>query len=347
MPDASLTHLAMLLDRSGSMQSIKAATEEGFAAFLTEQRQSPGRCTVTLAQFDQQYDEVYTDVDVHSAPALDLKPRGMTALLDSIGRLVQSTALRIAQLPEEQRPANVVVGIMTDGLENASKEYTHAAVKALVSEREEKFGWTFLYMGANQDAIEVGASIGVSADRSLTYEAENVGRAYAATSRALRDVRTAVQAGASPAEARDLHVRYSEAERRAAGPDGAGSGGDGSKARPFSEAELLDHLQAWLRTGEKAVANVGTYGGRAVLHAVVAGQPVYINADTRRAAVQDLVDSAARGPVPWHVLANGKGRLDKVTFRSDGARAPGFYCYTRDLQPAAGRLGVSDRAVRR
>ncbi|MFJ4230617.1 VWA domain-containing protein [Cellulosimicrobium cellulans] len=217
MPDQTLTHLAMLLDRSGSMQTIKQATEQGFDLFLTEQREAPGRCTVTLAQFDNEYEEVYTDLDVREVPPLDLRPRGMTALLDSIGRLVQTTALRIAQLPEDQRPGAVIVGIMTDGLENASKEYTHAAIKALVTEREEQFGWTFLYMGANQDAIEVGASIGVKRERSLTYDTANVDQAYAATSRTMANMRFAVAAGAAPAAARDQHAVYTETDRAAAG----------------------------------------------------------------------------------------------------------------------------------
>ncbi|PFG44794.1 hypothetical protein ATJ88_3531 [Isoptericola jiangsuensis] len=220
MADATLTHLVMLLDRSGSMQSIKAATQEGFDAFLTEQRDTTGRCRVTLAQFDDRYDEVYVDRDIADVPPLDLQPRGRTALLDSIGRVVHTTADRIARLPEDQRPANVVVGIMTDGHENASTEYTHAAVKALVTEREEIDGWTFLYMGANQDAIEVGASVGIPQSRSMTYSTGNVRAAYAATSRAMTDMRGAVAAGAAPAAARDLHAVYSDAERTAAaGPD--------------------------------------------------------------------------------------------------------------------------------
>jgi hypothetical protein len=361
MADQTFTHLAMLLDRSGSMQSIKEATEQGFDLFLAEQRHAPGRCTVTLAQFDDRYEEVYTDRDVAAVPPLNLKPRGMTALLDSIGRLVHSTALRIAQLPEEQRPANVIVGIMTDGLENASKEYTHAAIKALVTEREEKFGWTFLYMGANQDAIEVGASLGVAAGRSLTYEPANVGTAYAATSRALRDVRQAVLAGAAPAAARDSHAVYSAAERAAAAsgptttrPASAARpqtttrpAGDGTAQNPFDADELLAHLRSVLTSGAPTLADVGTYGGRAALFATLDGVPVFLNADTTRAALQAFVDATLRGNAHLQVIANRHGQLNKVTCSPDGAPVPGFYCYTSDLQPAAGPLGAPERRVRR
>lgn len=363
MPDNALTHLAMLLDRSGSMQAIKTATEQGFDLFLSEQREAPGRCTVTLAQFDNEYEEVYTDLDIRQVPPLDLRPRGMTALLDSIGRLVQTTALRIAQLPEEQRPGAVIVGIMTDGMENASKEFTHAAIKALVTEREETFGWTFLYMGANQDAIEVGESIGVKRERSLTYDTAHVDQAYAATSRSMAAMRGAVWAGAAPAAARDQHAGYTEAERlSAAAPSGgrraarptarsearpAGRpAGDGTKAAPFSEDELLTHLRSVVASGSPTLADVATFGGRAVVFASVRGVPVFLNADTMRAAIQELVDAAERGPVQWAVIANRKGELNKVTFRPDGARVPGFYCYTRDVQRVAGPLGASVTAAR-
>jgi len=355
MPDQTLTHLAMLLDRSGSMQSIKQATEQGFDLFLAEQREAPGRCTVTLAQFDDEYEEVYTDLDVREVPPLDLRPRGRTALLDSIGRLVQTTALRIAQLPEEQRPGAVIVGIMTDGLENASKEYTHAAIKALVTEREETFGWTFLYMGANQDAIEVGASLGVRRERSLTYDTANVDQAYAATSRTMASMRSAVAAGAAPAAARDQHAVYTEADRaaargpvparssataarRAATPAPARPAPRGTKDDPFDEQHLLAHVRSVLATGSPTLADKETYGGRAVVWATLRGVPVFLNADSSRAALQQLVDAAVAGPLPWTVIANRSGQLNKVTFRA-GERVQGFYCYTTDVQPAAGPLG--------
>jgi len=355
MPDQNLTHLAMLLDRSGSMQSIKQATEQGFDLFLAEQREAPGRCTVTLAQFDDEYEEVYTDLDVREVPPLNLRPRGRTALLDSIGRLVQTTALRIAQLPEERRPGAVIVGIMTDGLENASKEYTHAAIKALVTEREETFGWTFLYMGANQDAIEVGASLGVRRERSLTYDTANVDQAYAATSRTMASMRSAVAAGAAPAAARDQHAVYTEADRaaargpvparssapaarRAATPAPARPAPRGTKDDPFDEQHLLAHVRSVLASGSPTLADKETYGGRAVVWATLRGVPVFLNADSSRAALQQLVDAAAAGSLPWTVIANRSGQLNKVTFRA-GERVQGFYCYTTDVQPVAGPLG--------
>lgn len=198
MTRSDLTHLAFLLDRSGSMQSIKSDTEGGFAAFIEQQRGQSGACLVTLAQFDSVYEEVFHDVPVADVPPLRLEPRGSTALLDSIGRLVTETGARLAALPEGDRPATVVVAIMTDGLENASREWTHPAIKALVEQQTSTYGWQFLYMGADQDAIEVGTSMGIHADHAVTYGRANVDRVMGATSAMVASLRQAriVDAGA-------------------------------------------------------------------------------------------------------------------------------------------------------
>lgn len=201
MTDPTLTHLYFLLDRSGSMQSIRSDTEGGYDAFIAEQRHSEGTCLVTLAQFDDTYEVCYTDLPVEQVPPLQLMPRGMTALLDSIGRLVTEAGARLAALPEPERPATVVVGIMTDGLENASREWTHPAVKALVEQQSTGYGWQFLYLGADQDAIEVGASLGVRPERAMTYSRGNVREAMAATSANVAGYREQVASGRPVADA--------------------------------------------------------------------------------------------------------------------------------------------------
>ncbi|MGW5238529.1 vWA domain-containing protein [Monashia sp. NPDC004114] len=215
MTNANLTHLYFLLDRSGSMQSIKDDTEGGFNAFIEEQRKQPGDCRVTLAQFDDQYEEVYRDLPLAAVPPLQLQPRGSTALLDSIGRLVGEAGSRLAALPEEQRPGIVVVGIMTDGHENASRELTHPQVKQMIERQSKDYSWQFLYLGADQDAIEVGSSIGVSAAHSMTYGRGRVAAAMAATSRNIGRTRSAVAAGASLQEAA-IHMAFDDEQRAAA-----------------------------------------------------------------------------------------------------------------------------------
>ncbi len=202
MTDQKLTNIYVLLDRSGSMQSIKSDIEGGFAAFIEEQRTIEGDCRVTLARFDDHYEEVYADRPVADVGPLDLEPRGSTALLDSMGRLITDAGQRLAALPEERRPGTVVVAIMTDGLENASSEWTRAAIKSLVEQQTNAYKWQFLYMGADQDAIEVGGSIGVARDYAVTYgrgKSAEAMRANGAKISALRTARLADPAAAMPA----------------------------------------------------------------------------------------------------------------------------------------------------
>ena len=210
MTNQNLTHIYLLLDRSGSMQSIKADTEGGFAAFVEEQKRTPGDCRVTLAQFDNHYEVVYTDRPIAEVPALDLQPRGSTALLDAMGRLITDAGAQLAALPDDQRPGTVIVAIMTDGHENASQEWTHPAIKALVEQQTGQWGWQFLYMGADQDAIEVGRNIGIGAAHSVTYGRGKSHDVMASASAKIRDYRTARASGdlAAPMPA------FTEEERR-------------------------------------------------------------------------------------------------------------------------------------
>lgn len=211
MTRSDLTHLYFLLDRSGSMQSIKTDTEGGFAAFVAEQRSAAGECRVTLAQFDNQYEVVYADKPVADVPPLQLEPRGSTALLDAMGRLITDSGAALAALAEDERPGSVVVAIMTDGLENASREWTHPAIKSLVEQQSADYDWQFLYLGADQDAVEVGAGLGVSRDHAMTYGRGNVQHAMAATSANVNAYRSARAAGGAAAM-----PGYSKEQRTAA-----------------------------------------------------------------------------------------------------------------------------------
>ena len=169
---------------------------------MREQREQAGTCTVSLYQFDTEYEAVYTGVPIAEVPALDLEPRGGTAMLDAIGRTVSNTRARIAALPAQERPGAVVLGIMTDGEENSSREFTYPMVKAMVEQAEEKDGWTVLYLGSNQDAIEVGARLGVSRERSMTFDDGNAADAMASMSLSVTALRMATAEGMRPHEAR-------------------------------------------------------------------------------------------------------------------------------------------------
>lgn len=221
MTNPNLTHLYFLLDRSGSMQSIRDDTIGGFDAFIAEQRHHPGDCRVSLAQFDDRYEPVYSDLPIGEVPGLVLQPRGRTALLDAIGRLVTDAGRHLAGMLEAERPGTVIVGIMTDGYENASQEWTHAAIRALIEQQTRTYAWEFLYLGADQDAIEVGTSLGVPANRSMTYARAAAAPAMAATSAVVGRLRAAHAAGAPVAD-----VGYTEQEREASGgvPSGTPTG---------------------------------------------------------------------------------------------------------------------------
>ncbi|AKU14811.1 vWA domain-containing protein [Luteipulveratus mongoliensis] len=197
MTRSDLTHIYFLLDRSGSMQTIKSDTEGGFNAFIEEQRKADGDCRVTLAQFDDEYDVVYTDKPVADVPPLALQPRRSTALLDAMGRLITESGTTLAGLPEDQRPATIIVAIMTDGLENASREWTRPAIKSLVEQQTRDYEWQFLYMGADQDAIEVGAGLGVAREHSMSYSRGAVKEAMTATSGNIARYRGARAGGAA------------------------------------------------------------------------------------------------------------------------------------------------------
>ena len=202
MTRSDLTHLYFLLDRSGSMQSIKSDIEGGFQAFVDEQRKATGECRATLAQFDDVYELVYADRPIADVPPLDLQPRNMTALHDAMGRLITEAGQKLAALKEDERPGTVIVAIMTDGLENASKEWTGASIKALVTQQSNVFGWTFMYMGADQDAIEVGESLGIARDHAVTYSRSKSAAAMATASGKIAKLRAArVAAPAAKMEA--------------------------------------------------------------------------------------------------------------------------------------------------
>jgi hypothetical protein len=213
MTRPDLTHLYFLLDRSGSMQSIKSDIEGGFAAFVDEQRRASGEARATLAQFDDVYEVVYADRPVADVPPLDLRPRNMTALHDAMGRLITDAGAELAALPESRRPGTVIVAIMTDGLENASKEWTAAAIKALVEQQTTTYGWTFMYMGADQDAVEVGAALGIDRDHAVTYGRSKSAAAMGTASRKIAKLRSArMVAPAAPMEAFTAEERAALAE---------------------------------------------------------------------------------------------------------------------------------------
>lgn len=183
------TAIQILLDRSGSMEMIKEASKQGLAAFLTEQRNVPGECTVRLCQFDDEYDVVHESLPLDQVTGIELEPRHYTALCDSWGRAINEFAAELAT--RDVAPDLVIFVVVTDGLENASKEWTAERVQKAVREKT-ALGWKFLYLGANQDAVRVGMRYGVPQGQAMTYQPSgaSVGTSYAVASAVTSSWRT-------------------------------------------------------------------------------------------------------------------------------------------------------------
>jgi hypothetical protein len=214
-----LADLTIVLDRSGSMSAVKADTIGGFNTFLRDQQQVPGDARLTLVQFDTEYEFVHRGAPIRDVPPLNdttFVPRGGTALLDAVGRAINEAGARLAAIPEADRPGKVIFVILTDGGENSSTEYTRDRVFQMISHQREKYAWEFVFIGANQDAIAAGQSLGIAKGSSMTYAANAVGTqsAFASTSNNLRSYRT----GLTPDAAFTDDDRKKQADAGAATP---------------------------------------------------------------------------------------------------------------------------------
>ena len=195
MPAADLTHITFVLDRSGSMDAVRDDAIGGFNAFIEQQRAAPGKATLTFVQFDHEYTTVYQALPIADVPRLDFDhfiPRGQTALYDAVGRSVAETAEHIARLPEDERPARVVVAILTDGHENSSKEYTYERVRAILAEKATAAGWHVLFLASELDAARSAVGMGVPASHTTTFQPSSRGTrdAFGHASRIVTSVRT-------------------------------------------------------------------------------------------------------------------------------------------------------------
>jgi len=178
IPTNERTHIICVLDSSGSMSGIMSDSIGGFNQFLKEQRELPDEATITVALFDSNnnYQILYDNVDIKKAKDLTPKewyPRGMTALYDAIGKTINADKARLARLGDEA-PAKVLVCVVTDGLENDSKEYSQNDIKKLIKDCE-KDNWNFVYLAANQDAFDVGSGFGISYGNTVNYTASGAG----------------------------------------------------------------------------------------------------------------------------------------------------------------------------
>lgn len=173
----NFTRIAIILDRSGSMESCKESTVAGFNEFIRAQKEISGEATVKLVQFDDQYETVF-DKRLEECPELTQNtfvPRGSTALLDAQGRTIVELGQELAALAEQQRPSKVIVVTLTDGMENASKEYNLEKIGEMIREQRDKYNWDFVFLGANQDAVATAAAMNIPLPSAMNYSTSKAG----------------------------------------------------------------------------------------------------------------------------------------------------------------------------
>jgi uncharacterized protein YegL len=166
------TDITVILDKSGSMEARRTDAIGGFNALVDDQKVQAGEAALSLVQFDTSYDVSFTGKAPIDVPALTMEtytPSGGTALLDAMGRTIEATGRRLADMPEHARPGKVIVVIITDGEENSSREYTYPRVNEMICHQRDVYKWEFMFVGTNQDAIASASRIGIPASSALTY----------------------------------------------------------------------------------------------------------------------------------------------------------------------------------
>ena len=180
MTNPDYTALLFIIDESGSMWGIAKDLEGGVATLLEEQSKLPGKLTVDASYFDDAF-RYPTSMVAAAEAQIKIEPKGTTALHDAIVRGTTEFGAKLAALPEDERPGTVMVVVVTDGHENSSRESTQADVKAVITQQQETYGWEFVFLGANQDAVLAGEAFGLRKGASLTYTANAAGVQNAST----------------------------------------------------------------------------------------------------------------------------------------------------------------------
>ena len=192
----NLTEIVFILDRSGSMSGLEADTIGGYNSLLEKQKKEKGEAIVSTILFDDTQEVLHDRVDLSKMQPITDKEyyvRGCTALLDAVGGAIHHIGNVHKYAREEDRPEKTLFIITTDGMENSSHRYTYDKVKKMVERQKEKYGWEFLFLGANIDAIEVAGRFGIKPDRAVKFECDSEGTAvnYKALSKAVSQVREA------------------------------------------------------------------------------------------------------------------------------------------------------------
>jgi uncharacterized protein YegL len=205
---ADLTDVTLIVDRSGSMQSIRKDAEGGINSFVESQKAVPGELLVTLVQFDNEYEVVCQAIPVANVPYYRLQPRGATALLDAVGRCIDETGVRLAAMPESERPGLVTIVIVTDGRENSSRRYTSHRVAEMIEHQQSVYQWKFVFLSSDLNAVADAEELSIPEGALAHFNADAVGQAW----HVLGD--KVVAARKARALHRDVNIQFSDDERQ-------------------------------------------------------------------------------------------------------------------------------------
>ena len=190
----NITELVFILDRSGSMAGLEGDTIGGFNAMIEKQKKQDGECYVSTVLFDNESEVLHDRVklsEIRPMTDKDYTVRGCTALIDALGGAIHHIGNVHKYARPEDVPEHTMFIITTDGMENASRRYSSDKVKAMIERQKEKYGWEFLFIGANIDAVETAARYGIGADRAVNYNADKEGTSivYESVAKAVCNVR--------------------------------------------------------------------------------------------------------------------------------------------------------------
>lgn len=176
--ESTSTELVFILDKSGSMSGLESDTIGGYNSMLEKQQKLDGACLITTVLFDNNYELLHDRIDIQAVKKLtenDYFVGGTTALYDAIGITINKIIKVQKSMPKEYQAKKVMFVIITDGEENASREYSSNKIKTMIENQQNKYAWEFVFLGANIDSVLAAKSIGISSDRAVDYIADEAG----------------------------------------------------------------------------------------------------------------------------------------------------------------------------
>ncbi len=210
MTDRTKTEIVIVLDRSGSMSTMKADMEGGLEQFVLDQRRQPGTCQLTLVQFDTEIETVFSARDLRMVERIEIVPRGGTALLDALGTAIDGVGARLAAQAETERPGKVIVLVITDGEENSSVVWKAKRLRAAIRRQERDYDWQFIYLGANVNAFAEAGDVGIARANAMSYTPGSAREVGAVLSKKIGTYRSSNDKRA---------LRFSTVDRCVANPD--------------------------------------------------------------------------------------------------------------------------------